>query len=125
MRREIDGKTPLIGFAGAPYTLASYVVEGGHTRDYAHVKTLMFDDPATFDRLMELLAEVVAGYLLAQIEAGAQAVQLFDSWVGWLGPYDYERHRAAARRATWWTRCAATAPRSSTSPTGPRACSTS
>ena len=92
VRREIDGKTPLIGFAGAPYTLASYVIEGGHTRDYAHVKTLMFDDPTTFDRLMELLAEVCAGYLLAQIEAGAQAVQLFDSWVGWLGPYDYERH---------------------------------
>jgi len=91
VRREIDGKTPLIGFAGAPYTLASYVIEGGHTRDYAHVKTLMFNDPATFGRLMELLAEVVAGYLLAQIEAGAQAVQLFDSWVGWLGPYDYER----------------------------------
>jgi uroporphyrinogen decarboxylase len=91
VRREIDGKTPLIGFAGAPYTLASYVVEGGHTKDYARVKTLMFEDPATFTRLMELLAEVVAGYLLAQIEAGAQAVQLFDSWVGWIGPYDYER----------------------------------
>jgi uroporphyrinogen decarboxylase len=91
VRREIDGKTPLIGFAGAPYTLVSYVVEGGHSRDYAHVKALMLDDPATFARLMELFAEVVAGYLLAQIEAGAQAVQLFDSWVGWLGPYDYER----------------------------------
>jgi len=91
VRREIDGKTPLIGFAGAPYTLASYIVEGGHSRDHARAKTLMFDDPATFSRLMELLAEVVAGYLLAQIEAGAQAVQLFDSWVGWVGPYDYER----------------------------------
>lgn len=91
VRREIDGKTPLIGFAGAPYTLASYVVEGGHTKDHARVKTLMFDDPVTFARLMELLAEVVAGYLLAQIEAGAQAVQLFDSWVGWIGPFDYER----------------------------------
>jgi uroporphyrinogen decarboxylase len=91
VRREIDGKTPLIGFAGAPYTLASYVIEGGHTRDYAHVKRLMLGDPVTFSRLMELLAEVVAGYLLAQIDAGAQAVQLFDSWVGWLGPFDYER----------------------------------
>lgn len=91
VRREIDGVTPLIGFAGAPYTLASYVVEGGHTRDYAHVKAFMLEDPATFARLMELLAEVVACYLLAQIEAGAQAVQLFDSWVGWLAPYDYER----------------------------------
>jgi len=91
VRREIDGKTPLIGFAGAPYTLASYVIEGGHARDYAHVKRLMLGDPVTFSRLMELLAEVVAGYLLAQIDAGAQAVQLFDSWVGWLGPFDYER----------------------------------
>ncbi len=91
VRRELEGRTPVIGFAGAPYTLASYVVEGGHTRDYAHVKAFMLEDPATFARLMELLAEVVAGYLLAQIEAGAQAVQLFDSWVGWLAPYDYER----------------------------------
>jgi uroporphyrinogen decarboxylase len=91
VRREIDGKTPLIGFAGAPYTLASYVVEGGHSKDHARVKTLMLDDQPTFGRLMELLAEVVAGYLLAQIEAGAQAVQLFDSWVGQLAPFDYER----------------------------------
>ena len=91
VRREIDGTTPLIGFAGAPYTLASYVVEGGHSRDHAHVKALMLDDQATFAALMELLAEVVTGYLLAQIEAGAQAVQLFDSWVGQLAPFDYER----------------------------------
>ncbi|HQG04227.1 MAG TPA: uroporphyrinogen decarboxylase [Thermoleophilia bacterium] len=91
VRREIDGKTPLIGFAGAPYTLVSYVVEGGHPRDHAHVKSLMLSDQATFNGLMELLAEVVAGYLLAQIEAGAQAVQLFDSWVGRLAPFDYER----------------------------------
>ena len=91
VRHEIDGKVPLIGFAGAPFTLASYVVEGGHSRNYEHVKQLMLEDPVTFGHLMELLAEVVAGYLLAQIEAGAQAVQLFDSWVGALAPFDYER----------------------------------
>jgi uroporphyrinogen decarboxylase len=91
VRREIDGKAALIGFAGAPFTLASYVVEGGHSRNYEHVKQLMLEDPVTFGRLMELLAEVAAGYLLAQIEAGAQAVQLFDSWVGALAPFDYER----------------------------------
>jgi uroporphyrinogen decarboxylase len=91
VRREIDGKTPLIGFAGAPFTLASYVVEGGHSKDYARVKQLMLDDPVTFGHLMGLLSEVITGYLLAQIEAGAQAVQLFDSWAGWLSPFDYER----------------------------------
>ncbi len=91
VRREIDGKTPVIGFAGAPYTLASYVVEGGHSKDHARVKALMLTDQPTFTRLLELLAEVVASYLLAQIEAGAQAVQLFDSWVGQLAPFDYER----------------------------------
>lgn len=91
VRREIDGKAPVIGFAGAPYTLASYVVEGGHSKDHARVKALMLTDQPTFTRLLELLAEVVASYLLAQIEAGAQAVQLFDSWVGQLAPFDYER----------------------------------
>jgi uroporphyrinogen decarboxylase len=66
-------------------------VEGGHSRNYTHVKKLMYEDPATFDRLMTLISDVVVDYLLAQISAGAQVVQLFDSWVGWLGPYDYER----------------------------------
>jgi uroporphyrinogen decarboxylase len=91
VRRELDEKTALIGFAGAPFTLASYVVEGGHSRNYTHIKKLMLGDPVTFTHLMGLISEVVAGYLLAQIEAGAQAVQLFDSWVGWLSPFDYER----------------------------------
>jgi len=90
VRHEIDGRTPLIGFSGAPFTLASYIVEGGHSRSYAHVKKLMYDDPVTFSRLMTLISEVVVDYLKAQIAAGAQVVQLFDSWVGWLGPYDYE-----------------------------------
>jgi uroporphyrinogen decarboxylase len=91
VRRELDGRVPLIGFSGAPFTLASYIVEGGHSRNYTHVKKLMYEDPATFDRLMALISDVVVDYLLAQIAAGAQVVQLFDSWVGWLGPYDYER----------------------------------
>ena len=90
VRHEIDGRTPLIGFSGAPFTLASYIVEGGHSRAYAHVKKLMYEDPVTFSRLMSLISDVVVDYLLAQIAAGVQVVQLFDSWVGWLGPYDYE-----------------------------------
>jgi uroporphyrinogen decarboxylase len=92
--RELGGKVPLIGFAGAPFTLASYVIEGGHSRHYAEVKKLMYGAPATFERLMDLLADTVIAFLLAQLAAGAQVLQLFDSWVGALGPYDYERFAA-------------------------------
>ncbi len=92
VRREIDGVTPLIGFSGAPFTLASYIVEGGHSRDYAEVKSMMYGDPVTFSRLLDIISEVVVDYLLAQIAAGAQVVQLFDSWVGWLSPFDYSRY---------------------------------
>ena len=92
VRGALAGRVPLIGFAGAPFTLASYVIEGGHSRDYVEVKKLMYGQPQVFDRLMALLAETVSRYLLAQIAAGAQVVQLFDSWVGALGPYDYERY---------------------------------
>ena len=91
VRHELDESTPLIGFSGAPFTLASYIVEGGHSRNYAHVKRLMYEDPQTFGRLMTLISEVVVDYLEAQIAAGVQVVQLFDSWVGWVGPYDYEQ----------------------------------
>jgi uroporphyrinogen decarboxylase len=91
VRHEIDGTTPLIGFAGAPFTLASYIVEGGHSRTFMQIKRMMYGDAPTFGRLMRLLSDVVVDYLVAQIDAGAQAVQLFDSWVGWLGPYDYAR----------------------------------
>jgi uroporphyrinogen decarboxylase len=87
LRREL--RVPLIGFAGAPFTLASYAVEGGHSSHFAKTKALMYGEPATWHRLCELLAEVVAGYLRAQAEAGVQAVQLFDSWVGALDEADY------------------------------------
>ena len=90
VRHELERNVALIGFSGAPFTLASYIVEGGHSRNYAHVKKLMYDDPVTFNRLMGLLSDVVVDYLKAQIAAGAQVVQLFDSWVGWVSPYDYQ-----------------------------------
>jgi uroporphyrinogen decarboxylase len=80
---------PLIGFAGAPFTLASYAIEGGHSSQYALTKAMMYEDPATWHRLAALLADVVADYLLAQAAAGAHALQLFDSWVGALGAADY------------------------------------
>jgi uroporphyrinogen decarboxylase len=89
IRRELGGQTPLIGFAGAPFTLASYLVEGGGSRHYVRTKQLMYGDPQTWHALMSKLARVVADYLTAQVEAGAQAVQLFDSWVGCLSPDDY------------------------------------
>ncbi|MRG94897.1 uroporphyrinogen decarboxylase [Polyangium spumosum] len=94
IRRELDGKTPLIGFAGAPFTMASYLVEGGKSSDYFRTKQLMWGDPASFSLLMGKISEVVRRYLHAQIEAGAQAIQLFDSWIGALSPEDYRTHVA-------------------------------
>ena len=84
-------KVPLIGFSGAPFTLASYVIEGGGSRNYVHTKTLMYGAPEAWHALMRRLATAVTGYLNAQIAAGADAVQLFDSWVGCLAPDDYRR----------------------------------
>lgn len=89
IRRELDGKTPLIGFAGAPFTLASYLIEGGKSSHFAHVKRFMYRESALWHTLVEKLSEVVRRYLRAQVQAGAQAVQLFDSWVGALSPSDY------------------------------------
>ncbi|HMY14898.1 MAG TPA: uroporphyrinogen decarboxylase [Polyangium sp.] len=94
IRRELEGKTPLIGFAGAPFTIASYLIEGGRSSDYFHAKQLMWSDPALFSELMGKIAEVVRRFLRAQVQAGAQAVQLFDSWAGALSPVDYREHVA-------------------------------
>jgi uroporphyrinogen decarboxylase len=90
-RRDLPDYIPLIGFAGAPFTLASYAIEGGASRSYLHTKTLMLRDRAAWNALMGRLARAVTIYLNAQIAAGAQAVQLFDSWVGCLGPDDYRQ----------------------------------
>jgi uroporphyrinogen decarboxylase len=91
-RRELDGKVPLIGFSGAPFTLASYMIEGGSSRHYTHTKGLMYQHPAAWHTLMDRLAQLVGDYLRAQAEAGAQALQLFDSWVGALSPGDYREY---------------------------------
>ncbi|MFJ3586682.1 uroporphyrinogen decarboxylase [Streptomyces sp. NPDC090127] len=85
------GSTPLIGFAGAPFTLASYLVEGGPSRNHEHTKALMYGDPQLWADLLDRLAEITSAFLKVQIEAGASAVQLFDSWVGALAPADYRR----------------------------------
>ena len=92
VRQELSDKVPLIGFAGAPFTIASYLVEGGRSSDYRRTKELMWSAPDTWAMLMSKVAEVTRRYLRAQIDAGAQAVQLFDSWVGTLGLDDYQRH---------------------------------
>ncbi|HVM97612.1 MAG TPA: uroporphyrinogen decarboxylase [Candidatus Acidoferrales bacterium] len=84
-------KVPLIGFSGAPFTLASYVIEGGGSRNYVHTKSLMYGAPEAWHTLMRRLSKAIVAYLNGQIAAGAQAVQLFDSWVGCLSPADYER----------------------------------
>lgn len=89
VRAELGGKRPVIGFAGAPFTLASYAVEGGPTRDYRRLKALMWNEPEAYTRLMERLADVTVDYLLAQVTAGADALQLFDSWAGALSERDY------------------------------------
>lgn len=91
VRRELDGKVALIGFAGGPFTLASYAIEGGSSRDYRLTKTLMYTEPNAWAMLMDKLATMTADYLVAQVRAGAQCVQLFDSWAGALAPEDYRR----------------------------------
>ncbi|MEX5216856.1 MAG: uroporphyrinogen decarboxylase [Nitrospira sp.] len=91
-RRSLAGRVPLIGFAGAPFTLASYAIEGGGSRNYMLTKQLMYREPEAWHRLMDKLARVVTGYLKRQIRAGAQAIQLFDSWVGCLAAGDYAEY---------------------------------
>ncbi len=90
-RRDLPPEMPLIGFAGAPFTLASYAIEGGSSRSYIHTKTIMYRDPGAWRALMDRFARAVTRYLNAQIAAGAQAVQLFDSWVGCLSVADYRQ----------------------------------
>lgn len=88
LRKEL--KVPLIGFSGAPWTLATYIIEGGSSKNFMHTKKMMYQNPGLFKALMEKITATVVEYLSAQIKAGAQAVQLFDSWAGILAPYDYE-----------------------------------
>ncbi|WP_050988589.1 uroporphyrinogen decarboxylase [Streptomyces xiaopingdaonensis] len=90
LRSEL-GTTPLIGFAGAPFTLASYLVEGGPSRNHEHTKAMMYGDPQLWADLLDRLAGITSAFLSVQIEAGADAVQLFDSWVGALSLHDYRR----------------------------------
>jgi uroporphyrinogen decarboxylase len=92
IKKELTGKLPLIGFAGAPFTLASYLIEGGKSAHFAKTKRLMYAEPAAWNALMGKLAEVVRRYLVAQVHAGADTVQLFDSWVGQLSRDDYREY---------------------------------
>jgi uroporphyrinogen decarboxylase len=89
-------QVPLIGFAGAPFTLACYLIDGGPSKNHARTKAFMYSEPEIWDRLMDVLARAIAAYLRAQVAAGASAVQLFDSWVGALDPSDYRRYAMPA-----------------------------
>ncbi|HAC79671.1 MAG: uroporphyrinogen decarboxylase [Candidatus Binatia bacterium] len=91
VRERLGGKTALIGFAGAPFTLASYAIEGGGSRNYLETKRFMYSEPEAWEELMRKLVKVTVDYLNGQVAAGAQAIQVFDSWVGHLAPEDYEK----------------------------------
>src|SRR5690606_8870520 len=90
IRRELDGQVPLIGFSGSPWTIATYMVEGGSSKDFSTIKRMMMAQPAVLHRLLEKIAGAVTDYLNAQIRAGAQAVQIFDTWGGVLSPHAYQ-----------------------------------
>ena len=90
-RKALAPEVSLIGFSGAPFTVASYAIEGSGSKNYVNTKKLMYADPSLWERLMEILTESISDYLCAQVAAGADAVQIFDSWVGCLSPADYER----------------------------------
>ena len=90
VRQELNGRVPLIGFSGSPWTLAAYMVEGKGSKDFRHIKEMIFSNPKESHMLLEMLARTVADYLSAQIESGAQAVQIFDSWGGILGQDEFE-----------------------------------
>lgn len=95
IRRELNGQVPLIGFSGSPWTLATYMVEGGSSKDFARVKAMAYDQPELMHKLLSLLADAVADYLTAQIRAGAQAVQIFDTWGGSLSAAGYQEFSLA------------------------------
>jgi uroporphyrinogen decarboxylase len=95
IRRELNGRVPLIGFSGSPWTLATYMVEGGSSKEFARVKGMLYDDPDTLHHLLAILAEAVTVYLNAQIAAGAQAVMVFDTWGGTLTPEGYREFSLA------------------------------
>jgi len=90
IRKDLNGSVPLIGFSGSPWTLATYMVEGGSSKQFGKVKGMMFDQPKMMHQILDVLADSVTAYLNAQIEAGAQAVQIFDTWGGLLTPRDYK-----------------------------------
>ncbi|HEY9817861.1 MAG TPA: uroporphyrinogen decarboxylase, partial [Candidatus Obscuribacterales bacterium] len=89
IRRELNGRVPLIGFSGSPWTLATYMIEGGSSRDFARSKTMLYEQPELMHQLLDVLAQSVIAYLIAQITAGAQAVQIFDTWGGSLSHTAY------------------------------------
>ncbi|MEW6570727.1 MAG: uroporphyrinogen decarboxylase [Nitrospirota bacterium] len=92
LRRKLDNRVPLIGFAGAPFTLATYMIEGGTSKNFLNTKKLMFQHGATFEYLMDKLSVIITSYLSLQIKAGAHAVQIFDTWAGILAPFDYKKY---------------------------------
>ena len=92
LRREFEGRVPLIGFGGAPFTLACYMVEGKGSKDFAQIKRMMYGAPKLFAKLMDKVTEMDRQYLNAQIEAGAQAIQIFDTWGGIVSPLDYQKY---------------------------------
>ncbi|MBG98784.1 MAG: uroporphyrinogen decarboxylase [Solibacterales bacterium] len=92
VKQELANKIPVIGFVGAPFTLASYMIEGGSSRHYIHTKKLMYEAPVVWNQLLSKIVDALVPYAIAQIESGADAIQVFDSWVGALSPSDYERY---------------------------------
>jgi uroporphyrinogen decarboxylase len=99
VKKTLAGRVPLIGFAGAPFTLASYLIEGGPSREFLRTKCFMHDEPAAWHALMTELADITVAYVNGQIAAGVEAVQLFDSWIGTLSPADYRDYVLAHSRS--------------------------
>ena len=99
IRRELDGRVPLIGFAGSPWTVATYMVEGGSSREFATIRALAADDPQALSTLLDKISRTTTDYLNAQIEAGAQAIMVFDTWGAALAPDDYRRYSLASMQA--------------------------